>query len=80
MPRELWSTPAPTRMLSGAFQFRRDHDTLLTLSLPSLRHERDPYTGLVDCAKRIAQEEGPTALYRAWWVTMLACIATAFSI
>jgi len=45
-----------------------------------LRHERDPYTGLIDCAKRIAQEEGPTALYRAWWVTMLACIATAFSV
>jgi len=44
-----------------------------------LRHERDPYTGLVDCAKRIAQEEGPAALYRAWWLTMLACVLTAFS-
>jgi len=44
-----------------------------------LRHERDPYTGLVDCARKIVQEEGPLALYRAWWVTMLACIATAFS-
>jgi len=45
-----------------------------------LRHERDPYIGLVDCAKRIVQEEGPSALYRAWWVTMLACIATGFSV
>ena len=61
---------------------------VLTLSWPRsfadtvfirLRHERDPYTGFVDCAKRIAQEEGPAALYRAWWVTMFACIATAFS-
>lgn len=45
-----------------------------------LRDARDPYTGLVDCAKRIAQEEGAAALYRAWWVTMLACVATAFSV
>jgi len=44
-----------------------------------LRHERDPYTNLVDCAKRIVDEEGLSALYRAWWVTMLLCTATAFS-
>jgi hypothetical protein len=44
-----------------------------------LRHERDPYTSLVDCAKRIVDEEGLSALYRAWWVTMLVCMGTAFS-
>ncbi|RDX55007.1 mitochondrial carrier [Lentinus brumalis] len=42
-----------------------------------LRHEKDPYLGFVDCAKRIIDEEGWQALYRAWWVTMLAAIASA---
>ncbi|KAJ3575100.1 hypothetical protein NP233_g1326 [Leucocoprinus birnbaumii] len=30
-----------------------------------LRHEGDPYTGMIDCAKRIMDEEGIPALYRA---------------
>ncbi|KAH9839531.1 mitochondrial carrier [Rhodofomes roseus] len=42
-----------------------------------LRHEKDPYLGFVDCAKRIIEEEGWTALYRAWWITMLGGIAGA---
>jgi hypothetical protein len=45
----------------------------------SLRTEREPYTGLVDCAKRIIDEEGWSALYRAWWLTMLGCLGGAFS-
>ncbi|KAK7692748.1 hypothetical protein QCA50_004381 [Cerrena zonata] len=44
-----------------------------------LRHEKDPYLGLVDCAKTVAQEEGWTALYRAWWFTCLAGISGAFA-
>ncbi|KAH0827824.1 mitochondrial carrier [Lanmaoa asiatica] len=44
-----------------------------------LRTEREPYIGLVDCAKRIIDEEGWSALYRAWWLTMLGCLGGAFS-
>ncbi|KAI0930416.1 hypothetical protein AcW1_009117 [Taiwanofungus camphoratus] len=44
-----------------------------------LRHEKDPYLGLVDCAKRVIDEEGWKALYRAWWITMLGGIASAFA-
>lgn len=36
-----------------------------------LRSEDDPYTGLVDCAKRILDEEGPEVLLRGWWITLL---------
>ncbi|KAG1754728.1 mitochondrial carrier [Suillus paluster] len=38
----------------------------------SLRTEREPYVGFVDCAKRIIEEEGWSTLYRAWWLTILA--------
>jgi hypothetical protein len=48
-------------------------------SRQSLRHERDPYTGLIDCAKRIIDEEGVMTLYRAWWVTLLGGLASAFA-
>ncbi|KAF5354657.1 hypothetical protein D9756_005336 [Leucocoprinus leucothites] len=44
-----------------------------------LRHEEDPYNGIVDCAKRIIDEEGIPALYRAWWVTLLGGLASAFA-
>jgi hypothetical protein len=40
----------------------------------SLRNEGDPYLGLVDCAKRIVDEEGWSTLYRAWWMTTLGGI------
>jgi len=36
-----------------------------------LRSESDPYLGLVDCAKRMVDEEGWSSLYRAWWLTIL---------
>jgi hypothetical protein len=35
-----------------------------------LRSEEDPYIGLVDCAKRIVNEEGVLVLYRAWWLNL----------
>jgi hypothetical protein len=44
-----------------------------------LRNENDPYLGLLDCAKRIMNEEGWTTLYRAWWVTLLAGLANALA-
>ncbi|KAF9268951.1 mitochondrial carrier [Marasmius fiardii PR-910] len=44
-----------------------------------LRNEEDPYLGLVDCAKRIAQEEGWKALYRAWWITFLGTFGSVIS-
>lgn len=44
-----------------------------------LRHEKDPYLGLVDCAKRVIDEEGWKALYRAWWLTMLAGVMSALA-
>lgn len=42
-----------------------------------LRNERDPYLGLVDCVKKVTQEEGWSALYRAWWLTALASLGNA---
>ncbi|KAH7927145.1 mitochondrial carrier [Leucogyrophana mollusca] len=44
-----------------------------------LRTEREPYIGLADCVKRIIDEEGWGALYRAWWLTMLGTLGGAFS-
>ncbi|TFK75362.1 mitochondrial carrier [Pluteus cervinus] len=44
-----------------------------------LRSEGDPYLGLVDCAQRIIAEEGYVALYRAWWLTLLGGILSAFA-
>jgi len=43
------------------------------------RSEDDPYLGLADCAKRIADEEGYSALYRTWWLTMLGSLGGALS-
>jgi hypothetical protein len=42
-----------------------------------LRSESDPYLGLVDCAKRMVDEEGWSTLYRAWWLTILGGILSA---
>ncbi|TFK44750.1 hypothetical protein BDQ12DRAFT_673517 [Crucibulum laeve] len=44
-----------------------------------LRHEADPYVGLVDCTKRIVDEEGWMTLYRAWWITLLGGLSSAFA-
>ncbi|EPQ57257.1 hypothetical protein GLOTRDRAFT_110489 [Gloeophyllum trabeum ATCC 11539] len=44
-----------------------------------LRSEADPYMGMVDCARSIVNEEGWTALYRAWWLTLLGGLAAAGS-
>ncbi|KAG5648488.1 hypothetical protein DXG03_003099 [Asterophora parasitica] len=44
-----------------------------------LRNEADPYLGLVDCGKRIIDEEGWMSLYRAWWLTLLGGAGSAFA-
>ena len=54
--------------------FRHD----LPVHLGSLRNERDPYLGLIDCGKRIIDEEGLVSLYRAWWITLLGGLGSAF--
>ncbi|KAJ3724552.1 hypothetical protein FB446DRAFT_638684 [Lentinula raphanica] len=45
----------------------------------ALRSEADPYLGLVDCAKRMVNEEGVISLYRAWWCTLLGGLGSAAS-
>jgi len=44
-----------------------------------LRSEGDPYLGLVDCAKRIIDEEGLMTLYRAWWLTLMGGLGSVFA-
>ncbi|TFK54432.1 mitochondrial carrier [Heliocybe sulcata] len=44
-----------------------------------MRSEKDPYMGMVDCAKRMVDEEGWGALYRAWWLTFLGGLGAAGS-
>jgi len=44
-----------------------------------LRNDKDPYLGLVDCAKRIIDEEGWSTLYRGWWLTMMFGVFSAFA-
>lgn len=45
----------------------------------ALRPEDNPYEGFVHCGKSILQEEGPSALLRAWWMTLIVGILSAFS-
>ena len=35
-----------------------------------LRPTTEPYEGLIDCARKIIEEEGWQSLYRGWWWTM----------
>jgi len=44
-----------------------------------LRNEADPYMGLADCGRRIIDEEGWMSLYRAWWITLLGGVGSAFA-
>ncbi|KAJ6507993.1 mitochondrial carrier [Mycena vitilis] len=39
--------------------------------IPGLRSENEPYSGLIDCAKKIITEEGWPVLYRMWFLTFL---------
>lgn len=44
-----------------------------------LRPNTEPYEGLVDCARKIIQEEGAGSLYRGWWWTMLGNVVALVS-
>ncbi len=44
-----------------------------------LRHEGDPYLGLVESAKRLIDEEGVMPLYRACGRTLLAGLGSTFA-
>ena len=35
-----------------------------------LRPTADPYAGLLDCARKVVEEEGWQSLFRGWWWTM----------
>lgn len=72
------STPVQMRMSLGAFQSRMYLSFFLTeIYIFSLRQETDPYLGLIDCAKRIIDEEGWMTLYRAWWITLLGSLGSS---
>ena len=51
--------------------------TIITAFRYRLRNEDDPYVGLVDCGKRIVNEEGYSTLFRAWWLVLLPMMAMA---
>jgi hypothetical protein len=57
----------------GAAEYSGEEDVI------GLRNEGDPYLGLFDCAKRILNEEGWPTLYRAWWITLLGGLGSAFA-
>ncbi len=44
-----------------------------------LRPEEEPYEGFVDAARKIWEEEGREALWRAWYITALGNLGSAFS-
>lgn len=44
-----------------------------------LRPEEEPYEGFVDAARKIVEEEGAPALWRAWWLTAVGNVLSAFS-
>ncbi|QRV78480.1 mitochondrial carrier protein [Ceratobasidium sp. AG-Ba] len=45
----------------------------------ALRSEDDPYRSLLDCGKRMVNEEGFGSLFRAWWLTMIAVTLGSFA-
>lgn len=44
-----------------------------------LRPTTEPYEGLLDCARKIFEEEGWQSLYRGWWWTMGSNIFGVFA-
>jgi hypothetical protein len=43
-----------------------------------LRPTTEPYEGMVDCARKIMDEEGWESLYRGWWWTMGGNVLAVF--
>lgn len=79
MQKKRRNMPELMRTLLGTFSRFSQELSSTEFESDSLRTEREPYIGLVDCAKRIIDEEGWSALYRAWWLTTLGCLTGAFS-
>ncbi|WVW82438.1 hypothetical protein I302_104448 [Kwoniella bestiolae CBS 10118] len=44
-----------------------------------LRPTTDPYLGMVDCGRKVIEEEGWQSLYRGFWWTMLGNVFGAFA-
>ncbi|KAK6905836.1 hypothetical protein I203_106670 [Kwoniella mangroviensis CBS 8507] len=44
-----------------------------------LRPTTDPYLGMVDCGRKVIEEEGWQSLYRGFWWTMLSNVFGAFA-
>lgn len=44
-----------------------------------LRPTSEPYEGMVDCGRKIIEEEGGASLYRGWWWTMLGNVVAVAS-
>ncbi|KZT41461.1 hypothetical protein SISSUDRAFT_1042814 [Sistotremastrum suecicum HHB10207 ss-3] len=68
------SAPVPTEEPEDGVEFIGQNEDVV-----GLRSEEDPYLGFVDCYKRIVNEEGVWVLYRAWWLTFLTALSSAFS-
>ncbi len=44
-----------------------------------LRPGNEPYEGLVDCARKVGEEEGWASLFRGWWWTMGSNVLGVFA-
>ncbi|KAH7916552.1 hypothetical protein BJ138DRAFT_1139318 [Hygrophoropsis aurantiaca] len=51
-------------------------ESALTETVIHLRLNQEKYTGVINCAVTIIEEEGFGALYRLWWCVMLGSVAT----
>ena len=44
-----------------------------------LRPTTEPYGGMIDCARKLIEEEGWQSLYRGWWWTMGSNVMSVFA-
>ena len=44
-----------------------------------LRPTTEPYNGLLDCARKVVEEEGWQSLFRGWWWTMGSNVMGVFA-
>jgi hypothetical protein len=59
-------------MPEGAEYAGTDEDVI------GLRPSAEPYEGILDCARKIGEEEGWQSLYRGWWWTMGSNVLSVF--
>ncbi|KAG5645190.1 hypothetical protein DXG03_006708 [Asterophora parasitica] len=58
LPAPVSATVAPAEVARSEFVLRYRPD------------DKEPYKGVLDCARKIVREEGWGVLYRGWWVTL----------